>query len=257
MLALYAISGLPLTLNVELEELSYDREALQCVQSKQVPLLELAPALLNKSLRYPEVVYTHHFNMCRKDDVGQWPSKLVYDVMCIPSGLLGIEYVKTHIFHINPAFAQAACVVQVFQGTLSVLMQKNKQKNDPFDINTAVEQSLLVDVVAGQKLVIPAGYYYTFSNCSEVPVVFSRVIAQEHIVNYQTLRRENGLAYYLISKNAKREIVLNPRYREVSELREVSSADINRQYQFDAVAENPLYEDIKVNSVKFADILNA
>lgn len=256
MLALYAISGLPLNLNLELEELTFDHHEVACAKSRQVPLEELGPALLNKALRYPEVVYTHHFRMMHINDVQLWPQTLTYDVLCIPSGLLGIEFVKTHIFHINPAFANAACVVQVFEGTLTVLLQKNRQKDDPFDINTAVEQALIVDVPAGQKAVIPAGYYYTFSNCAEVAVVFARVILEEHVVDYQTLRRENGLAYYLISKNAKREVVLNPRYREVADLRELKLTDLNKDFS-STLSEAPLYEDIKVNTVKFADLLSA
>jgi len=256
MLALQAVSGLPLSINLELEQLYYSNTEINCGSCVAVPLESMSPVLLNKSLRYPEVVYTHHIQMHKVNELALMPSTFTYDVLFLPSGLLGIEFIKTHIFHMNSAFAPVACVVNVFDGVLTVTMQKNKVKNDAFDINVTVAESWVADVHAGQKLVIPAGCYYTFSNCLETPVVFARVVAQEHQVDYHTLRRENGLAYYLISKNAKREIVHNPRYREVPSIKEVSINDLNNKYGYTPDADLPLYEEVKVHNLKYSDLLN-
>lgn len=254
MVTLYDISGLPLTVDLELEQFAYDTQELDCASACNVSLEDIAPSLLNKSLRYPENVYTHHFRMLRKADNTYWPTTATYDVLFIPSGLLGIEFVKTHIFHVNAAFAPAACVVQVFQGKLTVLLQKNKIKTDPFDINTVVEEFLMLQVGAGEKCVVPAGYYYTFVNCEEKPLVFSRVIAQEHVIDYQMLRRENGLARYLISKNAAPQVVDNPRYRTVPDVKEVPRQLFNEKFSFQENSPLPLYEQVK-QSVSMFDTL--
>lgn len=256
MLALQAVSGLPLSVNLELEQLNYNDTEIACERCLEVPLESMGPVLLNKSLRYPEVVYTHHIQMHKTDELALMPTTFTYDVLFLPSGLLGIEFIKTHIFHMNSAFAPVACVINVFEGVLTVTMQKNKEKNDVFDINVSVAESWVVDVRAGQKVVIPAGFYYTFSNCLETPVVFARIVAEEHQVDYHTLRRENGLAYYLISKNAKREIVHNPRYREVPGIKEINLADLNGKYDYTPHADMPLYEEVKVHSTKYSDLLN-
>lgn len=256
MLALQAISGLPIAVNLELEELTFNSEEVCFDRCHQVPLESMGPVLLNKSLRYPEVVYTHHIQMHRTGEEAI-SDAFTYDVLFLPSGLLGIEFIKTHIFHMNSAFATVAAVVHVFQGVLTLTLQKNKQKNDPFDINVSVDESWVVDVHAGEKAVIPAGYYYTFSNCMEAPVVFARIVAEEHQVDYQTLRRENGLAYYLISKNARREIVHNPRYRDVPGIKELELPALNNRYSYAPATDLPLYEEVKVHRAKYLDLLSA
>lgn len=256
MLALYAVSGLPLSVNLELEQLNYSQEEVNCEQCLQVPLASMGPVLLNKSLRYPEVVYTHHVQMHKTEELSLMPTTFTYDVLFLPSGLLGIEFIKTHIFHMNSAFAPVSCVIHVFEGVLTITLQKNKDKNDVFDINVHVAESWVLDVKAGEKVVIPSGYYYTFSNCLESPVVFARVVSTEHQVDYQTLRNQNGLAYYLISKNAKREVVHNPRYKDVPGIKEIDLAALNTKFGYTPDADKPLYEEVKVHKAKYADLLS-
>lgn len=248
------IAGIPLSLDDEYTDLIFDTAEVQCAASTDVPLTDIIHALLNKSLRYPEDVYSHHSRVFRRCDSEVWPEQMTYDLLFIPAGLLGIEYTKTHIFHINAAFAQVACVVHVLDGTLTVIMQRNKMKDNPFDMTTVAEDVQMVEVHAGDKAAIPAGVYYTFINAGEVPVVFARVIMQEHVVDYQSLRRENGLAYYYISKNARPELVKNSRYREVAEVKHIHVDELNdrNQYKVDSA---PLYEEVKRGFVNLAQIL--
>lgn len=248
------VAGLPVHVNEEVETLSYDCDEVLCAEQRAIPLYEIIPSLLNKSLRYPERVYSQHCKVALRSDTSLWPSQLTYDLILLPAGLLGIEYTKTHIFHINTAYADIACVIQVLEGQISILMQRNKLKNDPFEINTEVEAALVVDLGVGDTVAIPAGYYYTFVNVGETVAVFARLLGQEHQIDYQTLRRENGLAYYLISKNARREIVSNPRYRHSVEVEFVSAAEVNTKHGYIRSAD-PLYMQVIADGAYFAKAL--
>lgn len=218
---------------------------------REVKLQDINPVLLNKALRYPEYVYSHHNRLVPNMENCSWPDNCGFDLIAIPVGLLGIEYVKTHVFYAEPERGRVACVVQVFNGNLTVLLQRNKPKKDIFDIDTHVDQMFLVKVKASEKLAIPTGYMYTFINTSSSSVVFSRVIGNEHILDYAKIRRENGLAYYVIAKNARTEMVANPRYRTLAPVKKISLADLNTDCEYIPNSEIGLYDEVCTESGKF------
>jgi oxalate decarboxylase/phosphoglucose isomerase-like protein (cupin superfamily) len=255
MLALAEIAGLPVSLADDGEVLQFNLQEVCCNTAKRVKLLDISPSLLNKSLRYPEVVYMHHSRVLLRADESSWPDVYSYDIITIPAGLLGIEYIKTHIFYDAGAEGKAACVVHVFSGTLTIMLQKNKPKLDRFDIETHVEEAMLIMLKQGQKAAIPAGYYYTFVNTTESPVVFARIVANEHTIDYTLLKRENGLAYYLISKNARLELVNNPRYRTLAKVKKVNAAELNTRCSYSPDDQSPLYAEAKLKPQVFKEML--
>jgi len=206
-----------------------------------VKLSSILPSLLNKSLSYPEDVYDVYKKVFSEEDQNIADSDISYDLMLLPAGLLGIEFVKTHIYNDSACDShKLSCIIEVQYGVLTIIMQKNKIKCDTYDFETYVEEGLLVKLKKGEKLTIPNGYFYTFINTDEIPVVFVRVYRKEGIADYNLLRRERGLAYYCIRKNAKQEIVLNPAYRNTPKIKDVPSCEVN-QIQFDI----PLYQALK------------
>lgn len=245
MLALAEISGLPLTVHDDLENFLDSPEDVVCSSTLRVKLQEITPTLLNKSLRYPEFVYEQRVNVMNREDQEMWPQGVEYDIISIPAGLLGIEYIKTHIFYSNEVTEKAACIVHVLCGTLTVVLQRNAPKLDKYDIETKVQEASLVEVSAPAQIVIPTGYYYTFVNAYDKPVVFGRVVGREHILDYAQIRRESGLAYYVIAKNARQEIVANPRYRLQTEVKKVSLDDVNCLCSAYKTTETPLYQQVK------------
>lgn len=211
MIDIAELSGLPLNFDIEkesfgnTEEISYDHEYY-------VPLQDISPILLNKYLRYPERVYKHYRNVrAAKDEFRNGSS---YDVVYLPFGLLGIEFIKTHVFYSQYCEGKCGAIIEVLYGNLTVIIQKNREKEDPYEFETYVDDINIITLKRGEKLVIPSGYYYTFVNTGIVPVIFSKLVSKGSVqIDYNTLRRERGLAYFLISKNAKIEIVANPKYK--------------------------------------------
>lgn len=255
MTVLTQVAGLPISINAEVEDLHYSLEEVQCADCGTVELADISPSLLNKSLMYPQKVYKCHRGVQLRSHQ-QVGGDLGYDVFYLPDGLLGIEYIKTHIFF-SESNAKAACVVQVFSGVLTVIMQKNKPKESIYDIDSHVEEVVMTEVKSGEKLVVPAGYYYTFVNTDPDPVVFARVVRDEHVADYDALKRESGLAYYLISKNARQEIVLNPRYRTVPELVSVPAGEMNGRAGYAGDSETALYEEVVAGTKTLAELLVA
>jgi oxalate decarboxylase/phosphoglucose isomerase-like protein (cupin superfamily) len=241
MTLLTQVAGLPISISDDTEDVYYDSQDVDCIGCGIVSLREISPSLLNKALMYPELVYKHHREVKLKSHASDWQGKYAYDVIYLPDGLLGIEYIKTHIFYYSGN--KVAAVVQVISGTLTVMLQKNRKKENIYDFDSHVEEALIVEAGQGEKIAIPANYYYTFVNTSTEPVVFSRVVAQDHVADYSHLRRESGLAYYLIAKNARQEVVLNPRYKTAAEVKNISVDDLNARLGYSANKGTPLYDE--------------
>ncbi len=174
----------------------------------KVPLNAITPVLLNKFLRYPEEVYEQS-----KMLISEEYQDLEYNLIVIPYGLLGIEYVKTHIYYSDPVPGKYACMVEVQKGEISVLVQKNRRQSS-IEFHTYVDDIKIIKLSAGDRICIPTGVFYTFINTGTTQAIFGVVSSNNHTqIDYSMLSKEKGLAFYVISKNARMEIVANPKYK--------------------------------------------
>lgn len=190
-------------------------------QRQKVSLRQLTPVLLNKSLTYPEFVYEEYNGVFLEGDKLDHPMKLSYDLFHLPPGLLGIEYVKTHIY-ISPCSSEPdsiSSIVEVLYGQLTIVLQKNEAKI-PCEPFPKIKEAYLVRLKQGERFVIPEAYYYNFVNTSDFPVIFSRAYRKYNMADYDAIRKERGLGYYCIRKNGREEIVQNPFYRNSPPIQE-------------------------------------
>lgn len=257
MIDITELSGLPIKFDEERGRILCD-DGIEYQAEKYVPLSEMIPILLNKYLKYPEVVYKHHLNIksrnCTLD------GKFRYDLIHLPFGLLGIEFIKTHVYHSPYVPDKYDCVIEVYSGTLTVMIQKNREKDDPFEFETYVDDVTVINIGRGQRVAIPTGVFYTFINTGMAPVVFAKITSINHReIDYSVFRREKGLAYYLISKNAKIEIVANPKYKITCQLRLMDTKKLQKEddkvYLCDQIkeSEEPLF-NLFINNL-FADLI--
>lgn len=229
------------------EELDYDLET-------RVTLSDLVPILLNKSLLYPDSVYTEFSGLRLPNHKKIFRSKLTYDIVCLPQGLLGIEYIKSHIYHSpskNENDLSASCVVEVLHGVITIILQKTEWEEDSQEVS--VGEGFILKVRKGTKVVIPKGYHYTFINTKDVPAIFARIHCNGMEVDYSTLEREQGLGYYLIRKNARQELVHNPRYKFIPEIQKRQPAKLSKIIKI--IGKRPLYSQAAQNPKKFLRIL--
>lgn len=221
--------------------------------TQRIQLCNLLPTLLNKSLLYPEIVYEEHRQVFHETDRNIENEGLSFDLISLPPGLLGIEFIKTHIYY-SPSEEQGkySTVVEVHLGVLTIIMQKNEPKGE-LDFDTTVEEGMVVKLRKGEKIAIPTGYYYTFINTEDDPVVFVRLFKKSGAIDYSFLKRENGLAYYCIRKNARQEIVHNPLYRSIPKVKKLSPNSYIEELGLSI--QTPLYTQMKRDVSTLLDAL--
>ena len=222
MLNLTDLISLPIYCDTKEDNLVFGEEVIYD-NCETITLESLIPALLNKSLKYPTEVYQEHSKIHHKNDEKIFSNGLGYDIIFLPEGLLGVEYIKTHVYYSANGgnTKETSTVVEVLFGKLTIILQKNKDP-DELSFESVVVEGRMIILKAGEKTLIPTGYYYTFVNTGNSAVIFARLYKNPSRVNYVDLEKSHGMAYYCIRKNARPEIVKNPRYRQIADIEQVS-----------------------------------
>jgi oxalate decarboxylase/phosphoglucose isomerase-like protein (cupin superfamily) len=173
-------------------------------------------------------------------------------MVVLPTGLLGVEFTKSHIYGGGNQSKDINCIIEVVKGGATILLQKNKPPEE-YEIETTIRDFIVAKVKSGEKFPIPSGFQYSFINTRNYPLVLSRIYKYDGRIDYRTLRREQGLGYYVIRKNARQEYVKNPRYRETPKLRTVKPETYARKYKVSST--KPLYMQLVENPTRFKDLL--
>lgn len=183
----------------EKEDIKFDKVTYS--RNKVVTLEEMKPQILNEDLQSPKVFYTKYSNI---DTEGIFKEKKIkVNLISIPSNVAGIEYVKTKATQTNSHNK----VLEIICGSGLLLIQN-------FNEETASSEVILVKIKSTEKIVIPAKFSYSLVNNRNTPLIvleFMSARAKNNVV----LDEMRGMAYYIIKKNAKQEIVRNPLYRIV------------------------------------------
>lgn len=209
-------------------DIQYDLESNKLLYGKnlkyeylqKVDLNAINPTLLNRSLTYPESVYEEYIGVSKISDSCFTNSDISYDIINLPPGLLGIEFIKTHIFY-SEAGSQKdkiSSTIEVLLGEVLILMQKNREYDGVMS-KCMVSNAYIVKVKKGEKCSIPEGFFYTFINTTPEAAIFSRAYREYKLADYNEIRKTKGLAYFCIRKNGKLEIVLNPQYKQSPKLK--------------------------------------
>ncbi len=254
---LQALCDLP----IELEDSENDfrihfDDCVRCLHKRTVSLQSLSPALLNRSIKYPETVY-EEYTVCLNGDQSVFENNLKYDLLIIPPGLLGIEFIKSHIFYTPESHIRNrlrfSSVVEAINATTTILMQKIIPNFEEEDQPT-IEEGILIELKAGEKFAIPEGYYYTFINASEEPIILSRLYKNYNIADYTQDERTYTMAYFCIRKNARQELVYNPKFRKIPSIKKINP----RANHFPIIGFEehvPLYRLAKIKTEMFCQLL--
>lgn len=252
MINLQDLSGLPLLFNIQDNSLQPTGEVGFEVLEK-VRLDMLRPILLNRTLRYPLHVYTEYCDiyLAKHAEIFK-KAKLHFSLIILPSGLLGVEYNKTHIFAPDQDQNDIAVIVEIVYGSGIVFIQKVKEKGE-YDFDTEVSFSGMFKVKKGDRIPIPQKYMYTFINPSNYPLIVARIFEDDGKIDYRTLRREQGMSYYFIRKNARKEVVRNPHYKDIPLLKRLKCDDYCGRFRL--TASKPIYTQLVQNPDRFMNML--
>lgn len=252
MINLQDSTGLPLLLNNQDNSLHPAGE-IQISTVEKIKLDVIRPCLLNKTLRYPLQVYTEYYDICLKSHKTIFTkNKLHYNIITLPPGLLGIEYNKTHIFAPDKDRNDITAVIDVVYGNGMVLIQRIKDKGE-LDFETEVSFVGVFRVRRGDRVPIPQKYMYTFINSSNTVLIVCRIYEDDGKIDYRSIRREQGMSYYFIRKNARREIVRNPRYKDMPELKKLKPENYTKKHRL--TSSRPIYTQFIQNPARFKKML--
>jgi oxalate decarboxylase/phosphoglucose isomerase-like protein (cupin superfamily) len=160
---------------------------------------------------------------------------------------MGVEYIRSHIYYSESKTKKVSVseIIEVLHGETTILLQKNYPK-DKLDFYTSVSEGFVVRLNENEKFSVPTGYYYTFINTEGEPAIFTRFYQKECKCNYNEFKKERGLAYFAIKKNAKQEIVTNPRYRNIPELKERPAEELDYCEKLGIDKTKPMYDQAVV-----------
>jgi oxalate decarboxylase/phosphoglucose isomerase-like protein (cupin superfamily) len=252
MINLQDTSGLPLLLDTQDNSLQPAGE-ITFKKIEKIKLENIRPILLNKTLKYPVNIYTEYTDIClKKDEKCFRKNNLHYGIIILPAGLLGIEYNKTHIFAPDKDNNDITTIVDIIYGKGIALIQKVKEK-EKHDYETEVSFAAAFRVKRGDRIPIPQMYMYTFINATNSPMIIGRLFEDNGKIDYRTIRREQGMSYYFIRKNARQETVRNPHYKEIPNLKRIRAEKFARKYKL--TASKPIYTQFIQNEERFKKLL--
>jgi oxalate decarboxylase/phosphoglucose isomerase-like protein (cupin superfamily) len=223
--------------------------------TETIPLDDVRATLLNKTIRYPDYVYIEYRRMFSKNDEKKFnENNLKHNLLIIPPNLLGIEFAKTHCYTSpHKEESHMACILECVYGVMTVVLQARKPRVIAEDPAEVFEVGIL-KAKRGEKVVIPSGYDFTIVNTRSQVSVISKIFMCDYRLDYRTIQKEQGLAYYVIRKNARQENVINPKYRFVPKLnKKVKPADLMKKYKIDQ--KTSLYQQALKNPKKFTSLL--
>lgn len=179
-------------------------------------LEELRTVLEDPQAEGPEIIYWMYRNTGRKIDAGiQEGHDLRYDLSCFRSVMLGREYMKTSgHYHPNVPGQQVAYpeIYEVLYGEALYVMQKVKDYGAAPD-EVQVEDTIIVRVRAGQKIIMPPGYGHVTVNTLQVPLLMSNWVSNRFSSFYGSVEKCRGFGWYVVQQNGQVGYERNPLYQ--------------------------------------------
>jgi hypothetical protein len=181
-----------------------------------VTIDDIRRQLLNKELSCPDTFYRKYKGLDNNDI---YKSKNIrINFYSLKPNLAGIEFVKTRATRCR----SYPRIFDFVYGGATVLLQNYK--------NPKNNRIIKINVKRDQKIIIPPDF--------EVVVVNTRQNSNLVFAEYYSTKAKpkvvlddnNGLAYYIIRKNAKQETVRNPSYKIVNEPEKLDWDKIIKEY---------------------------
>lgn len=204
------LSGLPMNLDQNGNLLLAPEILVE--ERKTRTLDELTSVYLDKdACRGKEGAYemingvVHHSDV---DSISTLP--LRYELTLFPEKLIGKEYVKT-LGHLHTTDKESGIdppeICEVLKGRAHFMFMKFQ------DDGQDISKVFYVELLAGEKIIIPPGYDHLTINPGPGPLLFSDVVARTVSGNYQRMIEANGAVYLEVFDHGKQQFIPNPYYR--------------------------------------------
>lgn len=227
MINLQKISGLPILFNEKNNNLEF-RGDFKDIKKSERSLDELRPYLKNPDVKnWSNPVY-------RVWRYVHLASDLRYDLTLIPPGIIGGEFVKT-AGHYHKSYPE---VYEVLMGRAYFLIQSESEV-------------CLVEAGPQEKFIIPPSFGHNTVNAFNEPLLMANWVSEKAIYDYEPYKNNHGAMYYFLKNNDLIDIVKNPNYESVPEIKKVRAKEYP---EFGILKNQPLHS--LVNNIEKLRFLN-
>ncbi len=175
-------------------------------------------SLADPGARGPDHLYTIYMDIYeRSDEPALRDQGLLYGAVVYNHGAMGKEWVRSqgHVHsEKNGTGLRYSEVYEFWTGTGYIYLQK---ENGP-----VVSRAFLVEVKAGDRLLIPFGWVHLVVNSGDDVLSFGAWCARENILEYDRLRELGGPAHFVLTDGS---VVKNPRYQSVADVQYATPRD--------------------------------
>ncbi len=214
MINLQKISGLPIIFNEKNFDLKFQGD-FPFIKKSERSLGELRPYLENlKAKNGPDpVYYVWRYVHLKKDDEKIKAYNLRYDITLIPPGKIDGEFVKT-AGHYHLPYPE---IYEVLYGRAYFLIQSfdNNPKN--------IKSVFLIEAGPGEKFVVSPGFGHNMINVFNEPLLTANWISDKAVYDYESYKNNQGASYYFLDNGNLIDIVKNPNYDSVPEIKKIRS----------------------------------
>lgn len=208
------VAGIALELNPETMHFAFGADVRDPLYGTRSPD-QLRKVLLDPGCELPEIIYWMLRDLGRKNQPDFKQSiGLRYDISIFHGTNFGREYMKTS-GHYHPVIPGGDIawpeVYEIVEGKALYILQKVNDINlDPDEV--VVEDMIIVEGVAGDKVIMPPDYGHVTINTLPQPMVMSNWVSSRFSSVYGKVEAARGFAYYYLHGDGNPRWVKNPAY---------------------------------------------
>lgn len=237
------ISGIPISLD-DHGNLVFG-QGLDTVVASSRSLEDMRKVLMMDKAEGPEILYYMYRDVHirgNEDIIKKY--NLRYDITVIKPGLIGREFIKT-AGHYHPLKEGQNIsypeVYEVLSGKATYILQKQGAY-----INE-LEDVIVVEVKAGQKICIPPDYGHVTINSEKETLVMSNWVGDGWSSTYEGIREVKGAACYKVEECGKKKYERNERCI-IKKLRYMNPMEVK---EFGLINSEPMYVSFIKDPDKF------
>jgi len=234
--------GLDLKLDTEKAKLVFGKET-NTPEPAVRTLNEMKEVILDKEITVPQELYYMYRDLHGADDAAILKkNELRYDVTIIKPDMLGREFMKT-AGHYHPG--DYGELYEVVYGRCYCMLQRPNKQN-----HKIIEEVIVVEASAGQKIVIPPGFGHILINPGPECLVTSNWVSANFKSEYDLYKQAQGAAYFMLSAGKKSEFIPNPYFIKVPDM--VCTKPSEKISKFGLTEGEPIYPLIHSDPGKLA-----
>lgn len=188
-----------------------------------------------------ELYYMYRDLHKEEDEQRIHENNLRFDMTVILPGMIGDEFAKT-LGHYHPVKSGQNLsypeVYEVVSGRAFYLLQRPKKTDSGYDFSY-IEEAYLVEVMAGQKAIMPPDFGHITINIDQEPLVMANWVSSSFKSDYTEIISHRGGCVYMVKSENDYELENNSKYASVPKIKTMTPREL---YDFALIFNHPMYE---------------